>query len=270
MTNELPARNATYQFGDSLLAAERLHRLAEVFEPSTRALLARLPAGGVRKIADLGCGPGHTTRLLAEIFASAQVTGFDISPNFIERARQDSGGRLQFVTADVTETLPDGPYDVLYCRYVLTHLAEPLAAVGTFGAQLQPRGMLVIEENQWIRTEQPAFARYLEIVTAMLADANQRLYVGAELAAATFPGLVPLSSEVTPLAVADRAAARMFLPNLETWRTRPFVAQNYTGAELDRLQTELQQLADARANERSITFGLRQIVLASAGPGLAS
>jgi trans-aconitate 2-methyltransferase len=249
-----------YQFGDTLPAAERLRLLAEVFKSSTRRFLARLPGDDVRRVVDLGCGPGCTTRLLVDLFPSATVVGLDSSPYFIELAGQAPTERMQFTVADVTQPLAGGPYDLAYCRYLLTHLTDPWAALDLWNQSLSDGGVLAIEENEWIRTTQPAFARYLEIVTAMLADSGQRLYVGGELdAVRARPHLLKRSSELSPVQVTDREAARMFLPNLDTWRTRPYVQQNVSASELDELRDELARLAKDSSGRCSITFGLRQL-----------
>ena len=201
------------------------------------------------------------TRLLAERFPGASVAGIDSSRHFVALARQAPIARAHFEVADVTQPLPGGPYDVIYCRYLLTHLARPMAAIDNWSAHLRPGGVLAIEENDWIRTVQPAFARYLEIVEAMLADAGQKLYVGAELERADdWPQLVKVSSDVVPVTVEDRAAAGMFVPNLATWRNRPYVVENTSAGELDRLHHDLEDLAHDSSGQRSITFGQRRLV----------
>lgn len=261
------AREQAYQFGDSGLAAERLRRLAAVFDPSSREFLAPLAALVPRAVADLGCGPGHTTRLLAQVFPAADVLGVDNSANFVDLARQTRADRVRYEMADVTRPLAGGPFDLIYCRYLLTHLPRPAAAIDGWSAQLRPGGLLAIEENQWIRTDQPAFAKYLSIVEALLADSGQMLYVGAELETVDgWPLLVKRASELVPIAVGDREAAGMFLPNLLGWRGRPFVERNYSVAELDTLRDDLQRLAGDAKDTSSITFGRRRMVLARRGP----
>uniref|UniRef100_UPI001F15E163 methyltransferase domain-containing protein n=1 Tax=Streptomyces venezuelae TaxID=54571 RepID=UPI001F15E163 len=53
-------------------------------------LLARIPHLPAQdrpaRIADLGCGPGNVTVLLADRWADAHITGFDLSPDMLERA----------------------------------------------------------------------------------------------------------------------------------------------------------------------------------------
>lgn len=265
-SDKLP-RDEPYLFGDSDLAAERLRRLASVFGSSSREFLSPLADAKPREVADLGCGPGYTSQMLASVFATANVLGIDRSPHFVELARRVPLPRIRYEVADVTQRLPSGPFDVIYCRYLLTHLAEPLTVVERWSEHLRPGGVLCIEENDWIRTTQPALARYLAIVEAMLADAGQRLYVGGELEhAALRRGLQQQSSRVAPVAVTERSAAEMFLPNLATWRDRAFIQQHYRAAELDRLRDDLQRLVDENSTTRSISFGLRRLVLAQSEP----
>jgi SAM-dependent methyltransferase len=250
-----------YQFGDTALAAQRLRLLADVFAPSSREFLELLAASHPREILDLGCGPGCTTRLLAELFPAANVRGADSSEHFIDLARQTPHNRVLYVLADATRHLPGGPYDLIYCRYLLTHVCEPEAALATWADSLRPQGRIAIEENEWIHTTQAAFARYLGIAGAMLRDAGQELYIGPALDRASRPSLVKELSEVVPIAAGDRDSARMFCMNLETWRTRPFIRQNYSDWEIDALYRELAAVAHDDLPTSSITFARRRLVL---------
>jgi SAM-dependent methyltransferase len=259
------AANSTYRFGDTDLAAQRLRLLAEVFEPATRDCLLKLVPRNPARIADLGCGPGCTTRLLAEVFPSATVRGLDNSARFIAIAAQSPQPRLAFETADVTQTLPDGPYDLVYARYLLTHVMDFERAIRLWSGALSPRGLIVIEENEWIRTDEPAFSQYLAIVAAMLADAGQMLYVGAELGAVDRrPFLEKVSSQVVPIGVSATAAAGMFLLNLRCWRDQPFIRANYPVAHVNALEQALQDLAAGHDTRSAITFGRRSLTLARA------
>ena len=73
----------SYSFGDSMLADRLLALLAQVFEPASAAFTRHAGPESVNYAIDLGCGPGYTTRMLADAFPSASVIGLDISNHFI-------------------------------------------------------------------------------------------------------------------------------------------------------------------------------------------
>jgi SAM-dependent methyltransferase len=74
----------------------------------------------VRRVLDVGCGPGTNTGL----FAHADYLGIDINPNYIERAKRKY--RRKFVVADVT-TYDDGAlgkFDFILINSFLHHLND--------------------------------------------------------------------------------------------------------------------------------------------------
>jgi ubiquinone/menaquinone biosynthesis C-methylase UbiE len=255
-------RESTYRFGDSTLAAERLRLLAAAFEPSSRSFLERLRPRAPRMIADLGCGPGHTTKMFADVFPSAHVLGIDSSENFLSIARREHNGNVEFALADVTRPFTDGPFDLMYARYLLTHLSNCKDTIAGWARQLAQGGCIAIEENHWIETENPAFREYLEIVNAMLRADGKELFVGAGLEALeSWPELEKTASDLARVELRASVAASLFLPNLRSWRSQTFIRQNFKNAVLDGLECELQALARDTSNSPAITFGVRQIML---------
>jgi trans-aconitate 2-methyltransferase len=79
-------------------------------------LLARIPAASPATVVDLGCGPGNLTRLLADRWPGARVTGVDSSAAMIERARRDGAG-IDWRLADVNEW--QGSADVILSNATL-------------------------------------------------------------------------------------------------------------------------------------------------------
>jgi SAM-dependent methyltransferase len=87
-------------------------------------LASRLEPGA--RLLELGCGGGTPeTRRLAERFA---VTGVDISPRQVERARA-AIPKAVFVCADFTDLeLPPASFDAVCSFYVFNHLPRELLA----------------------------------------------------------------------------------------------------------------------------------------------
>jgi SAM-dependent methyltransferase len=162
-----------YVFADTDVAERRLGLVAEAFAPATTAFL-RDVVPRVRALAvDLGCGPGHTTRLLASVLGRARTVGLDGSPRFIAAARAAGGDPVEFIVHDVTTVpFPTPPADLVYCRFLLSHLRQPAAALARWATQLAPAGLLLVEEVETIDTTLPVFRRYLRIVDEVLAAAG--------------------------------------------------------------------------------------------------
>src|SRR5207244_4984965 len=68
-----PRLSSQYAFGDTELASRRLALVAEVFDGPTRDFIFTEALSRPPLALDLGCGPGHTTRLLAEITGADRV-----------------------------------------------------------------------------------------------------------------------------------------------------------------------------------------------------
>ena len=251
-----------YLFGDSGIAARRLELLARVYRESTRAFLLKAADGARFGLAlDLGCGPGFTTTLIADTIRCDRVLGLDASQAFIALAREAQGSeRVAFLVDDVTATpFPPGSADLIFCRLLLTHLSEPETAVARWAAQLNPGGVLMIEETETIRTQHPVFARYLAIVEAMLAAQSNRLYIGAQIASSAPPDVTPIVNETRIVEVGNCDAAGMFVMNMRGWKDGEFVRAHYSRGEMEQLEHALGSIAAGEKSGREIVWEMRQV-----------
>jgi trans-aconitate 2-methyltransferase len=251
-----------YLFGDTDLAARRLEIVADVFAESTRAFVADAAIGPTRLALDLGCGPGCCTHLLAKLVECDQCVGLDKSERFISLARKTETDRVSFRLHDVIEVpFPVGPADLIFCRFLLTHLTEPRTVVTNWGTQLRPGGLLLMEETEWIEADNPAFATYLNIVEAMLEHQSNKLYVGPVLDSLECAEIVTKRmSRVYRFRVANKDAATMFFMNIRTWGNNPFVRTNYSAELIGELENNLHAITKTPGDESEIEWGLRQIV----------
>jgi SAM-dependent methyltransferase len=231
-----------------------------VFALSSRLFLQEVVGTAPPVAVDLGCGPGYTTRLLADVTHCAQAIGLDSSEHFLSLATRNTPAQLSFARHDVTQIpFPTGSSDLIFCRMLLTHLRDPLSMVERWGTQLRPQGFLLLEEVEWIRTEQPLLRQYLAIVAALLEQQANELYIGPLLEKQQVDdGLRCRLSRVYHLPVSTAQAATMFAMNVPSWKNHPFIQQQY-GTIIDQLERDLQALADHSTSEGEIEWGMRQL-----------
>jgi SAM-dependent methyltransferase len=252
-----------YTFGDDPAASARLALLAELFEPTTRALLAPLEDDARTRVVDLGCGPGHTTALLAERFPAAEVVGLDRSPTFLAEARAAGRPRCRFLEADVTEApLPGTPADVIYARYLLSHLPSPTTVLAGWAGQLAPGGVLVVEEAEAVVTDDDLVRRYLAIVEDLVASEDGTLFAGPRLTrVATGPEVARRTDQVAPLDLPADRVAEMFWLNSQAWGRHPHIVEHHDAAEIAGLRDELDRRRRAGGTD-TVRWEIRQIVVA--------
>ncbi len=208
------AAGVSYAFGDNDLARERLGIVADTFAPPTRALLHALPPGGRRYVVDLGCGPGYSTALLCDAFPHGFVTGLDASHAMVTEARVRLP-QASFAVADVTAPLRL-PAHVVYARLLLGHLPDPGNALAHWGAALLTGGLLVCEEPVRYRSDNQVFARYEDVVTAVVAAQGATLWAGPALDRDP-PRCARVMDRVVEHPVPAARAAAMFWRNAVTW-----------------------------------------------------
>jgi SAM-dependent methyltransferase len=132
---------------------ERQQLLAALLNPATREVLARLPPLPGARCLDLGCGQGNTTRCLAEVLQPASCLGLEYDPALVEYAatRGDNPGCVTFQQGDATRLpFPDASFDVVFCRYLLIHMADPMAVVREMMRVVKPDGYVIAYEADFV------------------------------------------------------------------------------------------------------------------------
>lgn len=242
-----PMSRSHYTFGDNQLAAARLERLAQAYAPSSAQFLRRAKPESVRFALDLGSGLGLTTDLVQHI-TGAQVTGYERSPGYLSLARERFP-HLTFRDVDVlAPPYPDHGADLIYGRFLLTHLHTPEVVVKACLAHLRPGGRLLLEETAELESPLPALQRYYALVKDMQAHYGQELHMGRRLPAlaAALAG-ARTTARQTPLTMAAPTMARLHAMNIATWKSDPYMSQAHAAAELDALEDELNAIADGSA-----------------------
>ncbi|WP_028649504.1 trans-aconitate 2-methyltransferase [Nocardiopsis sp. CNT312] len=131
----------------------RLHR--PYLEAAADWMDGLLGADGarVRRLLDVGSGPGVVTCLLARRFPSAEAVAVDQSPALLERVRaraadQALAGRVGTLRAELPEDLGKlGEADLVWTSHAVHHVGDQQAALDGLAAVLRPGGLLAVAER---------------------------------------------------------------------------------------------------------------------------
>lgn len=129
-----------YVHGTSSSEQERLEIQNRLIGGS--AFLPRLARG--IEVLDAGCGTGAVAREVAA--KVARVTAVDLRKAQIAAARKLSRGitNLEFATGDISHLqFRDDRFDLAYCRFVLEHVPDPLAAIKELARVTRSGGTVV-------------------------------------------------------------------------------------------------------------------------------
>lgn len=113
------------------------------------------------QLADIGCGTGASTLLLAGLLGNARITAVDLRPEFLDvlqsRARQLGVADAISPCACSMDNLPfaDGELDVIWSEGAIYNIgfAKGIAGWRRF---LKPGGLLVVSEITWTTASRPA------------------------------------------------------------------------------------------------------------------
>lgn len=109
-----------------------------------KVVCALLRRAGVRRVLDLGCGDGWQVGRLVR--AGFEVTGSDISPLRLRRARGHAPGARGFFVSDLRRpAILEASLECIYLGQVLEHLPEPEAVLRSLWSSLRPGGFLIFD-----------------------------------------------------------------------------------------------------------------------------
>lgn len=170
---------------------KRLELLGRALWPTTAELLERAGLRRGMSCLDLGCGGGDVAlEMAAWVEGEGKVVGIDMDGAKIEAARKRAKERrlfhLEFLQADVADWTEQWEYDLVYSRFLLTHLAEPEQVLGKMREAATSNGRMVIEEidfsGHFCHPPNRYFDRYLELYRAVVArrggdaDLGKKIY----------------------------------------------------------------------------------------------
>jgi SAM-dependent methyltransferase len=169
---------------------ERLRVLSRVMRPTTTSLLDRLGLRDGHVCADVGCGGGDVALEMARRVApTGKVLGFDFDQTKLDLARTEAKElgveNVEFSGVDVCKGIHAPPLDVVYARFLLTHLADPTRVLSALNRVMRPDGVVAVEDidfgGYFTYPYSAAFERYHELYCATVERRGGDPFIGRRL-----------------------------------------------------------------------------------------
>jgi ubiquinone/menaquinone biosynthesis C-methylase UbiE len=191
-----------YVIKGGLEGRQRLRVLSRVMHPTTTALFDSLGIGGGMVCLDVGCAGGDVTMELARrTQPGGRAVGLDIDETKIALANWDleesNVRNVEFHQLNIFEPhlAPgtwiefDSAFDVVYARFLLTHLTDPANAIAVFSRCLKPGGLVIVEDidfsGYFIHPDKgsgaEAFRRYRELYCTSVSKRGGDPNIGPRL-----------------------------------------------------------------------------------------
>lgn len=221
-----------FQTGAGIPWADHHHRLfcgsESLFRPGYKShlianwiaeldgVMEKLAAGA--KVADVGCGHGASTIVLANAFPNSQFVGFDYHTGSIDTARDRAveagcSDNIRFEEATATE-YDEGDFDLICFMDCLHDMGDPVRAAGWARSALKPNGTLLLVEpaaNDCVSENiNPVSRMYYAASTAVCTPCSKSQEVGLALGAQAGPGRLTQLLKEAGFSTAKLVAATPF------------------------------------------------------------
>jgi SAM-dependent methyltransferase len=174
--------HASYIHGTHSDEQARLTLLNGLTNP---AFIAFLDVGAQSRILDVGCGLGILTCEVAMCVPAARVVGIECAAQQLA-ARSEGAANVHFVRGDAHAlALSDDGFDLVYGRYLLEHVTDPLQTLHEMHRVLRRGGRVCLQENDILVSRFDPDVASFDVVWRQFAALQLRLggdpFVGKRL-----------------------------------------------------------------------------------------
>lgn len=171
---------------------KRLDVLARVLSSSTAQVLDRAGLVSGMKCLDVGCGGGHVAILMSGIVGpEGNVVATDTDTVILALAREKAEAanvvNIQFQQLDACACLWHNEFDLVYARFLLSHLNEPGNCLAGMVDACAPGGTIVIEDTDFSGSVSypvcAAYERYKELYQELIKRRGGDANIGPKLPA---------------------------------------------------------------------------------------
>ena len=236
---------------------ERLRVLARVMRPTTLNLFDRVGIKPGMAALDVGCGGGDVTFDLARLVGpKGKAVGWDIDETKLELARLEGEQRkhhnLEFLHIDIDESArvnaATAEFDVIYARFLLSHLGDPSAALARMLRVLKPGGIVILEDTDFTgcfcHPPCAAFRRFVELYTQTVQRRGGEANIGPRLPAMLLDaGVERVQMNVVQPAALEGEVKLLYPLTMENVMESILAEKLASKAELEKIIAELYQFA---------------------------
>ena len=168
----------------------RLKILSRVMQPYTQDFFQRLGITSGMYCLDIGCGGGDVTFELANLVGEkGRVVGLELDETIVRLTQQDCQQlgltNVQLKVADALSLDEQNQYDLVYTRFLLTHLSHPQKVIEKMKMAVKPNGFVAIEDLQFsghfCYPDCPAFDRYIQLYQQVVINKGGDPEIGSKL-----------------------------------------------------------------------------------------
>ena len=168
----------------------RLKILSRVMQPYTQNLFQRLEIAPGMRCLDLGCGGGDVTFELAILVGKkGHVVSLELDKSIVKLTQEDSQQlgltNVELKVADALSLDAENEYDLVYTRFLLTHLSHPEAVIEKMKTAVKPGSLIAVEDiefaGHFCYPKSSAFDEYIRLYQQVVQNKGGDSEIGLKL-----------------------------------------------------------------------------------------